>query len=93
MLWEQHTPKGAMSPDAFWHEMSLPIFESQQQKEGEKVTDLLDDEKWGALEYCEHELLSVPLHWCHHFGGVNLISRWTSDFSFNAWSVGRFLLL
>jgi hypothetical protein len=26
-------------------------------------------------------------------GGVNLIWRWTSDFSFNAWSVGRFLLL
>jgi hypothetical protein len=26
-------------------------------------------------------------------GGVNLIWRWTSDFSFNAWSVGRLLLL
>ena len=45
MLWERHPPKGAMSPDAFWHEMSLPIFESQHQKEEEKDTDLLDDEK------------------------------------------------
>ena len=70
ILWEQHPPKGAMSPDAFWHEISLPMFESQYQKEGEKVTDLLDDEKWGALEYCEHELMSVPLHWCHHFGKI-----------------------
>jgi hypothetical protein len=40
------------------------------------------------IERCDHRLKAVNAR-----GGVNLIWRWTSDFSFNAWSVGRFLLL
>ena len=52
-----------MSSVSFWEELELP-------SAGYAYTDdpCVEFAQWGAMEYSENDLLSVPMHWCHHFG-------------------------
>jgi len=54
---------GAMSSVSFWDEVELPSIDYEYTEDPS-----VEFAQWGAMEYSENDLLSVPLHWCHHFG-------------------------